>query len=407
MNEDFREFEARRFPMVRMVQEFAPRAMFRTGTPPVAVPTPTLDSPDGPVVPFRRGTTEKSSLLTGEAFTLATSPTRFNRVVEENGFLYGIVLDAVATTAANSANVAFTEDAPWNFYDSIVLADSAGELINGGGFDLFIANLAGKQYTGDPDFAASAELFQATAGAAATGGSFAFPLRIPTGINRRSLSGIVGNQDRATKYQLRTDAAASGTVYGVAPTSQPTVALTKIYEKYTVPAGEVQVGRTRIPQQQVPPDYGRLHFITANNFAANPTAGATQNHYLTRIGNTIRFIALVFRAGSGTAPRALAQANAPTRISLKIGDDTLYDETWRYRRKLMRERYGFDFPNGVLLYDLMHDFGVGAGGELGDDYYYTQGLNNAQFIIAYPSGFTSGGTLRAITDDLQEVPVAA
>lgn len=399
--------QERRYPGVAMIRGSYRTAMFRSGTPPVAVPSPILDAPSGaPVVPFRRATTEKVSQLTAEAFTAATTRTQFNRVIEENGFLYGIVLDSVAVTAANALAVTFTEDAPFIAYDSIVLADSAGELVNVNGMDLFVQNLAARQYAVDP-WHLSAELFTATAGAAATGGTIRFLLRVPCGVNRRSLSGIVGNQDRATKYQLRTDWAASASIWATAPTTLPPVTITKLYEKYTVPAGEVQVGRSRIAQEQVPPDYGRLHFITANNFEASPTASTTQNHFIRRVGNTIRFIALVFRAGTGTSPRALAQANAPTRITFKIGDDTLFDETYRYRRGAMHERYGFDFPDGVLVYDMIHDFLNGAGGEIGDDYYYTQGLNNAQFQIVYPAGFTSGGSLRAITDDLQEVPVAA
>lgn len=378
---------------------------FRNATPPVAVPTPTLDNGQGPVVPFRRATTEKTSQLTQESFTTLTTPVQFNRVVEENGFVYGIVLDVAATTAGNSAAVTFTEDAPYNALQQVTIQDVAGELVNVQGFDLFIANLAGRQYTGQ-FWSGSNELFTLTTGAGATGGSLAFLLRVPFGINRRSLSGVVGNQDRATRYMLRTDYAPSSTIFTTAPTSLPTATITKSYEKYTVPAPDVMIGRTRVPQQQIPDDYGRLHFTTATNFSASPVASSTQNFFLTRIGNTIRFIALVFRAGSGTNQRQLAQQNTPTSITFKIGDDVINNETWRYRRALMFERYGLNFPDGVLVYDMTHDFTGQAGAELGDDWLYTQGLNNAMFQIAFPSGFTSAGaTLRNITDDLQEVPV--
>lgn len=387
-------------------------AAFRTGTPPVAVPTASLSAPEQGMIPFRRATQEKVEIL--DALTAAAITAGLQRqksTIAGNGFMYGLVLDAQAVTAANVAAVTFTEDAPWNVFDSIILSDVAGELVNCGGFDLFIANLAGKQYA--VDYAdLSAELFTLTPGGGATGGSFSAMLRVPTGLNRRSLTGMVGNQDRATKYDLRSDIAASATIYTTAPTNLPgtvggTFAVDRYYESYTVPAGEVTINGRRQQQEQLPPDYGRLHFITAADFEAAPAPG-TRTHFLRRIGNTIRFIALVFRAGAGATPRALAQANVPTSIDFKIGDDTIFHETWRYRRWLMGERYGQNrFPNGVLVYDMMHDLLAGSGSEVGDDYLYTQGLNNGQFRIAYPAGFTAGGSLHAITDDLQEVEAVA
>jgi hypothetical protein len=67
----------------------------------------------------------------------------------------------------------------------------------------------------------------------------------------------------------------------------------------------------------------------------------------------------------------------------------------------MFNRYGFDAPAGVLVYDAISDFFTGAGAELGEDYWWTNGLVNAQFEITYPSGFGStNNSLDVITDDL-------
>lgn len=401
---------AEHFEQIRAASRMAG---FRTGTPPVAVPTAPLSPEETGVIPFRRATTEKVEVQ--QALNIASLTAGLQRAlstVTGNGYIFGLVLDVQAVTAANVAAVTFTEDAPWNALDSVILSDVAGELVNLSGFDLFLANLAGKQYA--VDYAdMSAQLFTLTPGGGATGGSFAFPLRVPVGLNRRTLTGIVGNQDRATKYDLRSDVAASGTIYTTAPTNLPgaggngSFTVDRYYEYYTVPAAEVTINGRRQAQEQLPPDYGRLHFITAADFEAAPSPG-TRTFFLNRIGNTIRYIILVFRAGTGTTPRALAQANLPTAIDFKIGDDTIFHETWRYRQFVMGLRYGQNrFPNGVLVYDCMHDLLAGSGSEVGDDYYYTQGLNNAQFRITFPAGFTAGGTLHCITDDLQEVEPAA
>jgi hypothetical protein len=71
----------------------------------------------------------------------------------------------------------------------------------------------------------------------------------------------------------------------------------------------------------------------------------------------------------------------------------------------MFERYNVNAPAGVLVYDALQDFTAAAGYELGEDYWWTNGLNNAQFEITYPSGFGStNNSLTIITDDLLVPP---
>jgi hypothetical protein len=84
-----------------------------------------------------------------------------------------------------------------------------------------------------------------------------------------------------------------------------------------------------------------------------------------------------------------------------LGDTPIFTETVAYRRALMFARYGFDAPDGVLVYDFITDVINQAGAEMGEDYAFTNGLVNAQFEVTYPSGFASAGSsLTVITDDL-------
>ena len=356
----------------------------------------------GGLIDFRRATVERSEILPAEALTMTAATQRIERTVEGAGYVYGIVLDVNVLAAANAAAVAFLEDAPWSCLDTVVYRDVNGELVNLTGYDLFLANIACKQY--GARFWDGSALFRTVPGAGATGGSFDMMLRVPVALNRRSLSGLVGNQDRSQKYSLRTDLAGSGAVYGTAPTTLPPVAINKQYENYAVP---LSVSPDGLRQERAPRDFGLLHYLTATVSEVVPAPSTQGNHYLRRIGNTIRYIIVVLRAGVGTTPRAVAQANAPTNIRLRIGDDTIFNESYRYRRALCFERYGIDLPDGVLIYDAMHDFLDGAGAEIGDDYYQTQGLVNSQFQISYPAGFTAGGNLRFLTDDLAFVPPVA
>lgn len=359
-------------------------------------------------IAFRKATLERDELLASEIGLVMTGATqRIERTVEGGGFLYGIVLDVRAVTAANAVGaVAFAEDGPWSALDTVVLRDVNAELVNVPGFDLFIANLMGVQYAttfiSATGAAALSTLFTATTGGGATAGSFTFLLRVPVGINRRALTGIMGNQDRAQKYQLRTDIAGSGAVYSTAPTNLPgggggTYQIDKVYENYALPFSKGPRGED---QDVLPGDFGSFHFTTSFSADAAPVASSPVNHFLRRLGNSVRSIALVFRAGAGATQRATADATPPTAIRFKVGDDTVYNETYRYRRFLMFERFGFDFPLGVLVYDAMHDFARGAGDEAGDDYWHTQGLNNMQFQVSYSSAFVASSSLKIITDDM-------
>jgi hypothetical protein len=363
--------------------------------------TPAVNPRQAKMLPFRRATVERSDMLPSESLTMTTSQQPILRDLQGDGFMYEILLHVNASASGNAANVAFNEDAPWNAINNPVLKDVNGELVNlKDGFELYLCNLAMKNYA-VKDITGSAQ-YSVTTGAVGAGGSFNFWLPVPVGINRNNLLGIVGNQDRAQKYSLRTNLAASSDVYSTAPTTLPSVIIEKYYENYSVPLANAPDGT---PQQQLPDAYGVLHFLTSSIDQTAPSAGS-KNHYLQRIGNTIRYIILVFRQGTGT-PRANAEAamnsnSSPAIITFKVGSDTIFYETYNARRVKMYNRYGFDWPAGVLVYDTIHDNLAGAGVEHGNDWYHTAGLSNCQFIINYPSAFTANAnnSLTVITDDL-------
>jgi hypothetical protein len=319
------------------------------------------------------------------------------------------------TTAANAATVAYFEDAPWSSFTGVVFRDVNGELVNVSGFSLRVANIYGGWIGQDrawdnftlPPVTASAltkdaQIASLVSGSGGTGGSYNMHLWVPVGLNRRSLWGLLGNQDRAQKYSLRLDtgsaaAAATGPIYTTAPTTQGTYAITRMYENYAVPAPQDANGHA---QQQIPDKFGIVNFITQSVNPSVPVGGATVNHYLARLGNTIRFLSLILRSNS-TRLNAETAANLPTQIQFNLGDTPINVETPAYRRALMLNRYGVDAPQGVYTYDALTDFAAAAGYELGDDYFWTSGLVNAQFLISYPAGFGStANSLTVVTGDM-------
>jgi hypothetical protein len=363
-------------------------------------------------IPFRQATTGRTTQLQTSTYTNVGTPTNsFDVVIEGSGFIYGIDLENIVTTSANAAATAYHEDAPWGTYTNIVFRDVNGELFNLTGFSARCANLYGA-YTGrsaavawnnytDPPTAATTgdpNVAQLVSGAGGTGGSMHSHLEIPVGANRRSLWGILANQDRAQKYSLRTDlgsaaAAATGPIYTTAPTTQGTGIINRIYENYAVPGPQDANGSK---QQQLPPQHGIVNFWTQSVNPSAPAASSTVNHYLARLGNTIRSIILIYR--SGTSSRLTAEGLLPSRIQFNLGDTPLFVETPGYRRQEMLKRFGFDAPQGVFAYDFLTDFDLGAGAELGDDYLWTSGLVNAQFAISWPSGVATA-SLTVVTGD--------
>lgn len=348
------------------------------------------------MIPWREATQERSEILAPTMGTIAAGAQRIEVPIDGVGYMYSVVMFLVATAAGNAANVAYNEDAPWNAYDTVVMRDVNGEIYNTSGWGLYIANLVNHDYaTRFWDASSNTSLFQQVSGAVATGGSFTTALRVPVATNRRDMYGIVGNQDRSQTYLLRHDMAASASIYATAPTAAATFNITKFYESYMVPQAVGPNG----PQEIYPPNYGTLRYTTESQ-TEQPAGGSTINHYLRRIGQTIRWMSLTFRL-NGSRASAHAAANQPTSIRFKIGDETLFNDSYAYRRALMWERYGFEFPAGVLIYETLHDFDKVAGFEVGDDWFHTAQAVNAQFQITYPTGFGStNNSLNIETDDM-------
>ena len=397
------------FAMLGLTPHFA--QTYPVGGP--EVPNSNQNEPGG-MIPFRRATTYRTQIIDTTTIAspgITTAQQNIEITVQGSGYVYGIDLDVQVVTAANAAAVAYVEDAPWSALASVVFRDVQGELVNLDGFSLRLANLYCGYILAREDTPSTATTAAATAGvtgsldtgvfqqigtAVATGGSFRFHLWVPVATNRRDVIGLLGNQDRAMRYQLRTDLAPTASIYSTPPTTQGAVNLRRTYHSFAVP-GATNANGAR--QQQVPDKFGVLHYTTKNRNVAVPAGGSTVNHPLARLGNTIRVLILVLRSNGS---RATAETNAPTQISFKLGDVPIFTETPQHRRSLMFQRYGFDAPNGVYVYDAISDFILRAASELGDDYWWTNGLVNAQFEIVYPSGFGStNNSLDIITDDLQ------
>lgn len=138
---------------------------------------------------------------------------------EPNGFLGGAYILVECTTAANAAATTFKEDGPFSAIDSITFSDTNNKPIVGPltGHDLYeLVKHGGYSFIDD---AKQSPVYSATTGAGATGGSFAFALHLPIEISKRDGLGSLPNKSSSATYDITLRLAASGNVYGVAPTT--------------------------------------------------------------------------------------------------------------------------------------------------------------------------------------------
>jgi hypothetical protein len=379
-----------------------------TGNTPAAGVTlqaPPMNQPGkSGMVPFRTATTRKVEMGSQDTSTMTAAQQLLTRVLEGTGYLESIDIDVSAVTAANvNGGTAYTADAPWNMLQNVSFKAIGPDLITLTGYSLYLVNKYGgfgvNTALQGPGFLSADPLVYVLTAGANNGTVVHFTLKVPLGINPRNLIGLMGNQDSGTKYQLTTDLAPLATLYGAnLPTNAPVVTLQRYLNYCSVPAA---IDASGAAQQQVPPTYGVLHMINELRSEGVPVAGATVNHFLRSLGNTDRLFILVFRDSTG----ARSDLMLPTRIAWRIGADVLYTETSAHRRKTMWDRYGFDSPAGVLVYDFISDFAsqVGSGFELGDDWLNSSNVPNAQIECTYPAVgvfANTPGSLTVITDQL-------
>lgn len=375
---------------------------YQPGPTPVAVGSPTVPTAavqaqtGQKVRPFRLATLERSdTVLQYNAVPLTTAEQQQERTIPGTGFTYGYDLIAQAVAPSNnSANVAYQEDGPYSIFSSIIYKDVNGELINCDGWSLYQLT----RYLGLNPFnmesSADTNIYQKVTSTGATGGNFTVHIPVPVASDRRTLQGLLGNQDRNQSYSLRTNLAPSTSVYSTGPSVQPNITTTVQYESYAVPNASDDMG---VNNQVIPPTYGLINYATRTISASSPQGGSQITHQIFRLGYTTKVLMLVMRSNGS---RATAESNLPSNIQLKIGNQTIFNESVAYRRALMYKRYGFDAPSGVLVYDYVHDFAPLAGGAIGTDYINTQNVNLFTFLITYPSGFGStNNTLTFVVGD--------
>lgn len=358
-------------------------------------PTNSQTPNTGPLAPFTRAAREHTEPFFDTSTLMTAAAQNVGPIdVPAYGFLRHIWL-LVTTSGGSGAGVVAREDAPYNALSNVQLTDVNGAPIVGpiDGYDLFLINKYGA-YTFQCD-PVNNPVFSAVA---ASGGNFAFAMRIPVEIAQRDALGSLPNQNAASTYKVLYNVSASGTVYSTPPgTTLPTVRVRMWAECWTQPSATDLRG---MAQATVPPALGTTQFWSRT---IKVTASGNNVVQFPRVGNLIRTLILVNR---DTTP-VRSTTNFPDPVQLQLDGRVLLNEGRDLFRTYMTERYDYagssgssaaavQLDTGVMVWDFTHDLDYKPGNELRDLYIPTTQATRLELV----GSFGAAGTLSILTNDV-------
>jgi hypothetical protein len=239
----------------------------------------------GGVVPFFYGSNLYAQKFgTPDPFQLGAAAQEFTYNVVPGGFLRGVRLQMRSAGGVLGAGV-LNADAPWSAYSSIKLENVDGSEIMKpmGGYAYYASQRFFRPWHGDP---AKRHDYSATVNPAGT-------LLVQPEI--RQTAGVLANTDARSQYRITYSLAASNKVFSTAPTTAPTVSVTKFAEIWAQPDAADAHGNTI---EALPPG---LNLATARRHQILPlnAAGAENILQLGLTGNEIRGLLLIVRDSLG------------------------------------------------------------------------------------------------------------
>lgn len=261
-------------------------------------------------VPFVRASYQYREKLRTDAFTLSTSQQVASPInIIPGGFMRGIWLEVANTVvgALGTAVLGQPSDMPFSLFASLTLEDVNGQAIVGpiSGYELYLANKYGGYFAfGDP---------ATLPGFTGTFVNQTFTLWIPLEIRSDGL-GSLANTDARAQYRLiytidsQTNLTSTGTI-----TTQPQFTVSTWIDYWAQVEPQNMAGD---PQEQVPPYLGTTQFIY-KEIPVIASGAQTVKH--NRVGNSIRTITYVFRAGNAQSAALAANVRASGAGSTTVG----------------------------------------------------------------------------------------
>lgn len=249
-------------------------------------PQTTIEPPGGPFIRHSQPGRRSQYVLTGIAFAgLVTQP-----LVAVPGYVARFRLRIAATGGSGTTTVTAQADAPWSAVALVTLRDAFGTpLIVGPGYEMLYLV---PKYSSQFGLFAQSDLknfvvFSNVVTGASASGNFTFATCLP--LEFAKAYGLISMANASLLPTLQFQMAASGAVYGVAPTTPPTMEFDLDADFYWLPEG-VAVE---------PPGLGTTCQWVYQN--ANPTIPSAASTIVTlpRLGGFLHTIILELRDSTG------------------------------------------------------------------------------------------------------------
>jgi hypothetical protein len=371
-------------------------------------------------VPFVRASYQYREKLRTDAFTLSTSQQNATPLnIIPGGFMRGIWLEFQNTVvgALGTAVLGQPADFPFSLIASLTLEDVNGQAIVGpiSGYQLYLLNkYGGYFFDGDP---------VAAPGFVGTFVNQNFYLWIPCEIRSDGL-GSLANTDARAQYRLiytvesQTNITSTGTI-----TTQPQFTVSTWIDYWAQVEAQNMAGE---PQEQVPPFLGTTQFWYRE---VPVVASGAQTIKHNRVGNSIRTIIYVFRAGNAVSASIPANVRAASSGSTTVGvpatdpvkvrldNRYLWSESPNLRRKgIMDRQYlitGADgdpaaigapavgiLETGILVYPFSRDIGYHPGPGDEGNWLDTNEAQFLQFEASLTAGTNGVASMEIVTNDV-------
>ncbi len=294
--------------------------------------------------------------------------------IPPNGYLAALYIYVQCTTAGNAANVTFSADGPFNVIDTVALNDVNSKTIVGpfnGWYLRTLAKYGGYCFSDDPK---SSNVYSATTGAGATGGSFAIMFRLPIQLRKRDAAGSLPNKSSSATFDVAIRLSASATPYGTPPTTPGTVRVR------ISPNGWMDPNATDLRQNPVNQDPPGVQSTQYWQLQTYPNAAGFFNQKLTGLDSYVRNF--VFELRDNSNARTSADWPDPLNFQFEVVTPIIrYRDLWHH---YIGEQYGYtgtlDAAGGrdTGQYPLTYadDFGSKPGNETGLQYLPTASATN-------------------------------
>jgi len=305
------------------------------------------------------------------------------------GFLRGIWLKL--TLAGSGGTPALSGDNPFSCITDITVQEPNGspiyQVLGNGGYNTMLVNKYGG-YAGAGNNDPKQLQGYAAAAAAST-----FWLWVPLELNVRDALAALPNQNSGAQFQVRIGVNNLAGSFGGTPPTSGTLRIQAFADEWDQPASTT----LGVANETAPPALNTTQFWSQQSYVYNT---GQQTIRLTRTGNYIRSLILIFRNGSGVRDASAI----PSQVTWQLDTnpfDIVDSGLWAVRQSQRGRLFGtLDTAGaqdtGVYVYDFDHDWNGLYGFETRNQWLPT--LSTTRLEIS--GVFGAAGTLTVLTNDV-------